>query len=189
MWAQRCLQIKRGADLTSGKWENFFADIEGFDYEAGYLYRLRVKKSARPKPIPVDVGGTIYTLVEIMEKRPDTKLRLNDIWALERIGIEDVDATDFGVSIQHPTIEFQLADKRVMGTNGCNSFNGELLEVGDHSISIGPLAMTRKACMGSRIPDRVTGALDKVTGYQLDGLKLSLLDADGAEILRYRKVD
>lgn len=186
---QRCLQVKKGGNLEMGEWQNFYASIEGFDYEPGYVYQLRVRETPRPEPVPADASSIVYTLEEVIEKRLDSKLRLNDIWALERVGITDIGNEDLPQGIERPTIEFQLVEKRVGGTNGCNNFSGELLEVGERKLKLGPLAMTRKACMGSNIPDRVTSALNKVSGYQLDGLKLSLLNEAGAEILRYRKVD
>ena len=187
--ARSCLQIKRGSDLESGNWEMFYSNIEGFDYEPGYLYFLRVKESPRPEPIPADASSIVYTLVEVVEKRLDAKLRLNDLWALERVGVEDIDAKDLPDGIELPTIEFQLAENRVGGTDGCNNFSGQLAEVGEETLTFGPLAMTKKMCQGSRVPDRVTSALNQVTTYKIDGLKLSLLNAAGAEILRYRKVD
>ena len=37
-----CLQVKRGAEPT-GDWQHFYSQIDGFDYEPGYLYRLLVR--------------------------------------------------------------------------------------------------------------------------------------------------
>lgn len=65
---QSCLQVKKGNDPEAGKWQNFYASIEGFDYEPGYLYHLRVRESPRPERVPADASSVIYTLEEVIEK-------------------------------------------------------------------------------------------------------------------------
>ena len=186
---QTCLQIKRGADLAAGDWEYFYSNIEDFDYEPGYLYRLSVRETPRSEAAtPANASTIVYTLVNVEEKRPDPTLRLNDIWALETIAGEAVELGEDAL-LQQPTIEFQLAERRVGGTNGCNNFSGTLEEVGADALAFGPLAMTRKACRNNTVPDRITAALDRVAGYRIDGLTLQLLDAAGEPLLGYRKVD
>ena len=186
---QTCLQIKRGEDLEAGDWEYFYSSIDGFDYEPGYLYRLKVRETKRDAAqTPADASTIVYTLVEVEEKQSDPSLRLNDIWALEIIDGEVFELGDDAM-LQRPTIEFQLAERRVGGTNGCNNFSGTLEEVGTDALRFGPLAMTRQACWDNTIPDRVTAALEQVAGYRLDGLTLRLLDAAGEPVLEYRKVD
>ncbi len=172
-----------------GEWEYFYSSIDGFDYEPGYLYRLSVRETPRGEAAtPADASTIVYTLVNVEEKRPDPTLRLNDIWALETIAGEAVELGDDAM-LQQPTIEFQLAERRVGGPNGCNNFSGMLEKVGAGTLRFGPLAMTRKMCRNNTIPDRVTAALDRVAGYRLDGLTLQLLDAAGEPLLGYRKVD
>jgi len=34
---------------------------------------------------PADASSKRYTLVQVLDKQPDNKLRLNDIWVLETI--------------------------------------------------------------------------------------------------------
>lgn len=185
-----CLRVKKGADFASGDWQNFYASIDGFAYETGYIYQLAVRETPIPADqVPADASSIKYTLVEVIDKKPDTKARLHDIWALEAINGEETDFTDESLRLSHPTIEFNLAEMRVFGTNGCNDFKGGLKTVTETQLEISPLASTRKACISPVIPNLVNAALNEVSAYELKGLKLRLLNADGREVLRYRKVD
>ncbi|MBB4080069.1 heat shock protein HslJ [Lewinella aquimaris] len=186
---QTCLQVKRGPELDGGEWEYFYATIAGFDYEPGYLYKLSVRETPLiDAEVPADGSSIEYTLIRVLEKNHDPALLLNDIWVLERIAGEAVDLTA-ATDLRQPTIEFQLAEQRVMGNNGCNSFNGTLQKAEQGNLRFGPLAMTRKACMNSDVPDRVTAALNRVAGYAIESLRLTLVDESGEELLQYRKVD
>ena len=61
---QRCLVVDG---------ELFYDAIEGFRYEAGYRYRLRIEEYDRwpgQAEIPQDAGRYGYRLLELLEKRP-----------------------------------------------------------------------------------------------------------------------
>jgi heat shock protein HslJ len=184
----QCLRVKKGADFASTDWGNFFSPIEGFDYEPGHIYQLFVKETKRA-PSRADASSVIYTLVKVVEKKVDTKLRLHDIWALEAIGIEERDFTDKTMGIEHPNIEFNLTRMQVMGTDGCNGFLGDITSLDETSLSLGPLLSTLMACPDLKTPDQVTKALKMVAAYRIKDLKLELLDKSGQVLLRYRKVD
>lgn len=72
------------------------------------------------------------------------------------------------------TITF--TDEGVYGTTDCNNFNGSYeLDMDEASISFGPLAMTKKACMESQEMDFVAD-FTEVSGYFVtDEGKLALL--------------
>ena len=52
--------------------EFFYGSIEGFDYQAGYHYRLRIERSdAYPgREPPADGSRYRYRLLEVLEKTP-----------------------------------------------------------------------------------------------------------------------
>ncbi len=190
---RQCLQVKRGNQLSEGQWENFYSSIQGFDYEPGYLYLLRVRETELPAAqVPADASSISYELVEVVEKRQDKRLRLHDIWALESVaGGKTIDFFSAvpAPAVRQPNLELNLTEMRLLGTNGCNDFNGKIEQVTDDKLTFGPLAMTHRACKDSGLPDRVTDGLNQVAGYRLKGLKLMLLNEEGEEVLRYRKVD
>lgn len=60
----KCMQVKESA---SGNWTNFYNQIEGFTYEPGYEYVLRVKTENIANP-PADASSIKYTLIEQVSK-------------------------------------------------------------------------------------------------------------------------
>ena len=49
------------------RWEFFYDGIQGFDFEPGYIYRLKVRLEERPEGIQ-DVGKYEYHLIEVLSK-------------------------------------------------------------------------------------------------------------------------
>jgi hypothetical protein len=60
----KCLQVKEN---TSENWSNFYSNIEGFTYEPGYEYVLKVKTEKIANP-PADGSSIKYTLVKQVSK-------------------------------------------------------------------------------------------------------------------------
>ena len=59
-----CLQVR---ESTDGQWTNFFGEINGFDYEPGYSYKLLVKKETVKNP-PADGSSIRWMLVDEQSK-------------------------------------------------------------------------------------------------------------------------
>ena len=79
----QCLQVKYSPEEA---WSNFYQDIEGFAYEPGYIYEVSVELIRMdPANVPADASSIRYKLVEVISKKPDELLRLNDVWALTDI--------------------------------------------------------------------------------------------------------
>ena len=53
----------------SGRWEFFYESIQGFEFEPGFIYTLKVRLEDRGTEIQ-DVGRYAYHLVELIEKKP-----------------------------------------------------------------------------------------------------------------------
>ena len=69
--------------------------------------------------------------------------RLNAKWELESINSKPINKGNFKLKI--PVIEFNLAEKRVSGNAGCNSFSGPIEILGE-KIKFGNLISTKMAC-------------------------------------------
>ncbi|PTT37503.1 hypothetical protein DBR28_09820, partial [Chryseobacterium sp. HMWF028] len=54
----KCMQVK---ESTSAECTNFYSNIEGFTYEPGYEYVLKVKTEKITNP-PADASSIKYTL-------------------------------------------------------------------------------------------------------------------------------
>lgn len=60
----KCLQVK---ETPSSNWTNFYSNIEGFTYEPGYEYVLKVKTEKIENP-PADGSSIKYILVKQVSK-------------------------------------------------------------------------------------------------------------------------
>jgi hypothetical protein len=60
----KCLQVK---EKESDSWGNFYSNIEGFTYEPGFEYILKVKTEKIENP-PMDGSSIKYTLVQQVSK-------------------------------------------------------------------------------------------------------------------------
>ncbi len=64
--AMECLRVKEEGEAN---WQLFYNHIEGFAYEEGFQYTLRVKVEEVASP-PADGSSLRYTLLEVVEKTP-----------------------------------------------------------------------------------------------------------------------
>lgn len=184
----KCLQFQKSEILDPSAWKSFHATINGFDYEPGYIYKIVVReRNLDPADLPEDVSSIEYTLVEILEKRQDMKLRINDIWVLLKIKEETLSADVEAVS--PPQLEIHVGEMRYMGKDGCNNFNGGIIELDEHTIRFGIAAGTRMMCPDMRIPDLFNSTLPEVLSWKIKENKLQLLDADGNELMQFKKTD
>jgi len=69
----KCLQVReiryddQGIKQPPGEWEAFYGDIEGFEFHEGERKVLRLKKFARPEPVPADASSVAYVLDMVVE--------------------------------------------------------------------------------------------------------------------------
>lgn len=87
------------------------------------------------------------------------------------------------------TIDF-AADGRIAGRGGCNRYNGAYRLQGT-ALTIGPLAMTRMACVPAlmEVEQRFASALAQVGAARIDDSgALILSDATGAAVITARRV-
>ena len=71
---RKCMQVR---ESESDPWTMFYDRIEGFTYEEGHAYELRVALEKTPNP-PADGSSLRYRLVEIISKQkvaPSDKTR------------------------------------------------------------------------------------------------------------------
>ncbi|MCQ9638270.1 DUF4377 domain-containing protein [Chryseobacterium sp. WG14] len=83
----KCLQVK---EKTSESWTNFYSNIEGFTYEPGYEYVLKVKTEKIANP-PADGSSVKYTLVKQVSKTKKEAAASNEKTLI--IGAQTVDCS------------------------------------------------------------------------------------------------
>lgn len=139
---QACLQVKFEEDA---EWELLYSGIDGFEFEPGFEYELRVNKIMVENP-PADSSAIQYELVEIVSQSEtetaemeNLDFLLNTPWDLVTInGEAPLDGTV-------PTISFE--EDAVNGTTGCNSYFGSYTLDGTN-LSVSQLGQTEMFCDG-----------------------------------------
>jgi heat shock protein HslJ len=184
----KCILVQKGESIEQGQWKNFYSEIEGFEYETGYLYKLKVKEE-KQENVPADASSIKYTLIKVVEKKKDLKLRINDIWVATSIGSEDIYFIGDNSVLKNVQIEIHIADMRITGNDGCNNFTGSITTFDDGFIEFGPIAGTRMMCADMTIPDKFNAALIKVKKYKIADMKLIFLDEEGKDLIALKKVD
>lgn len=58
------------------EWTYFYSEIEGFKYEVGYEYVLKVKKEKLEEPLPADASSIKYILIKEISKIQKTSENL-----------------------------------------------------------------------------------------------------------------
>ncbi len=192
----QCLNIHKGDDLKNPNWEKFYAPIEDFEFEEGYLQKIEVEKIHLDKSeVPADGSSIRYKLVKVLDKKKDINSkvkeksnkpnqRLHDIW-----GTKSINGKLLKSKTNMPKMEIDLTQMRIFGSDGCNDYNGAITEVSDTKIVFGRIASTRKMCKDMETSSDFNAAMEKVKGYKLEGLNLILVDETGKELISFIKGD
>jgi len=184
----KCLQIQKSENLDPAVWEAFHGSIHGFEYQAGYIYKIVVKERHLDSlDLPADASSIEFTLVEILEKRQDLKLRINDIWVAMEIKGDTLVADTVDLAL--PQLEINVGEMRYMGSDACNNFNGGIIELDDTTIRFGIAAGTRMMCMDMTIPDLFNASLPEVMTWAIKENHLQLFDSDGKEVMLLKLID
>ncbi|MFY7991446.1 MAG: META domain-containing protein [Fluviicola sp.] len=139
MMPQQCLNVKING---SKQWELFYENIQGFDYQAGYVYELVVTETPRPEPIPADLSKLMYKLVKVVSKKAVPVSDQVVHWKIAKFN---------GKAPANDNVWIGFSDNldRLSGQLGCNSFNGALTwNKKKTKVTIGELAGTRMYCEG-----------------------------------------
>jgi hypothetical protein len=64
--ARECLQVRERSDAP---WQLFYDYIEGFAYEPGFRYVLRIAERPIPNP-PADASSAAYRLLRVISRTP-----------------------------------------------------------------------------------------------------------------------
>ena len=126
--------------------------------------------------------------IAVLEKaeRKDAIAKLEGKWILEEIKGENIE-----LDANQPELSFDLNEKRVFGSAGCNRINGkfEVKENVTRSISFPNMAATRMFCDKMELEGKVLEALSSVSSFYVLPSEMYLVfsDAEGNEVLKYKK--
>lgn len=183
-----CLQVQDGEKIEEGRWQNFFSNIEGFEYEPGNIYRIVVAVEQLPPPIPADASSLRYRLVKVISKTADKTLAITDIWLVEKVGEYEKPK---GMGDKSLTFEFNASERRMYGFSGCNTLRGPITKLTETELEFGNLASTMMACgqANMELERAVSNAFTQTKKYKRDGMLLTLMGAGNEVLMVLRKVD
>ena len=135
-----CLQVK---EEGAKNWSNFYSAIAGFDYQPGYLYKLKVIKTKRSDNIPADASAYTYQLKKVVYKK---KVQSNSS-SLSYLNKKMVLTQLNGKNIIGDKVYLTLdnTQNRIFGKSGCNKFNATY-KLSGNTIEISLLTGTLMAC-------------------------------------------
>ncbi|MCP4021721.1 MAG: META domain-containing protein [Desulfobacteraceae bacterium] len=133
----------------------------------------------RKKVLLIFIG--LFFILSCVPKSPvsnvsDSNLSLFDThWKLVKINGQIIKLKG---NHNDPFIKFDKETGRVSGNTGCNRFFGKY-KIQDSSLTIEPLAMTRKACKGWMDQEHsLTKVLDQTTGFKIQDTFLLLMNGE-----------
>jgi len=172
---QKCMQVKENKE---DEWTFFYDTIEGFTYEEGFEYVLKVKISKIKNP-PTNTSSLSYTLLEVISKEKtamNKKLTQNDTaidgeWSVTNlVGFKN----ETGKSPH-----FTIKEKQISGNTGCNSFGGSFESNSSGLFKTGMLRMTKMYCAKTaKLETAFTTALSKSVRFSKNNNLLTVFDVD-----------
>ncbi|HRK61856.1 MAG TPA: DUF4377 domain-containing protein [Candidatus Omnitrophota bacterium] len=180
----KCLSIQREGKTD---WENFYDSIQGFDYEPGFDYEVKVKVTPVENP-PADASSLSYALEELVAKVPavtEEEKVLHDIWVLKSADSKLLNPETLK---NKPVLELHVKKSVYIGQAPCNRYSGGMKVLENNAIKFESAAVTRMACDDLAAETDYFALLERVDSYRREGLELILIAGD-LEVLRFKKVD
>jgi|UniRef100_UPI004048F08F heat shock protein HslJ len=168
---QKCLQIK---EKESDDWMYFYSDIEGFDYEEGYNYKIKVEVS-EVENVPADASSLKYTLLEVIEKTKAPRSLAKGSWMV--IKVMNVDTFD-----RNPFFSVTPSDNSIKGSTGCNRFFGTIKMEGE-IIQITNVGATKMMCANMDAENAFMEAINSTTSYKIENDVLKFLSESNEVVM------
>lgn len=168
---QKCMLTK---DSPEGEWTYFYDKIQGFEYEEGFEYEIKVELQQVENP-PADAPSIRYILKEVISKVPGTTAAQNaselfGLWKVIRMkGMETMEI--------NPSFEFMEEENRVAGFAGCNNYFSSY-EIRGNELKLGMAGATRKMCPDMAVEDLFLKNLENIASYKVVNNELHLFDAE-----------
>ena len=172
-----CLQVRESPDAP---WTLLHGAIEGFAYEPGFLYEIRIREEAVANP-PADASSIRRILVSVVSKTPAPPSLFGVTWRLVSLNGREAKA---GVRV---TAVFS-DESRVAGSAGCNRYFGRAAVEGE-KLEVGVLGATLMHCGESGVmpqEQEYLSALGKAASYRVAGTELRLGPAPGTVTLVFK---
>lgn len=178
----QCLTIHRGENLDDATWENFYSNIEGFEFEEGMFKKIEVKEEKIENP-PADGSSIRYILVKELDKKVDNRANIKGKWRLNTLNNNPINRSNV-----LPEIEILPNKMLISGNGGCNNYTGKINKLSNNIINLGYIASTKKACLNKNIEQDYFNVLSKVKTFKVTDDNLVFFDENGNKIASYLKI-
>lgn len=182
---QKCYLVKLNEE---DEWQNYYNEIEGFEYEEGFEYQIKVKVKHVSNSYE-DASDLQYTLIEVISKveKPIHISPLYDTWGLLELNGKRV---ELGKLSRSPMLDINTRKKKIQGSTGCNSFSTSIDfndESGYFKVHF-PFPITEMACPEYSIESEYLAAMEKINSFERKGVDL-YFKKDEEVLFHFRKVD
>ncbi len=159
------LLIQKSDTLKSENFVSLNKNIDGFNFEEGYLKKIKVK-----------VHEDKYALIKELEKKKDYRVSLNGKWKLE---IEKD-------TLLNPTLNIMLGKMYLNGNSYCNNYKGNIEFIGFNSVKFDKINSTKKICKLFSKEEKYLNKLGQIETYLIKGNYLYFYNK-GNKILSFKK--
>ena len=181
----QCMQVKQAAD---DEWQLFYDQIDGFTYEPGYTYELRVQRIAVPNP-PADASAFRYELIEEVSRTPtlvvigDENGLAGQEWQLQEIQMLEDNSVFVPADHALHTLNFSVAGE-FNGQNDCNRISGSYVVDGSN-ITFANIVSTMAMCAPESLFERYMQALLYADSFTMEGDNLLIAFGPNVGVLKF----
>jgi heat shock protein HslJ len=171
----QCLQYK---EKQNEGWKLLYQSIEGFTFEEGYFYKLKVKQVKVKNP-PADGSSHRYILKKEISKEKNNNMESqmgNAPHGKYILSALLMDGKLENVSAKAYEVEFNNEDKQ-LNTKICNNIGGKYT-IDGQKISFGPMRSTRMMCPDMSYESALSKAFTEIDNLSYDRAKLHLKKGD-----------
>jgi heat shock protein HslJ len=186
---QECLQVKESPEA---EYTLFYGNIEGFDFEPGYEYELRILETEIENP-PADASSIQWTLIEVVSKTavetgsPTTDVLDGTGWVVESM-VNGAGAVV--MPLPGTTISAEFSEGQIGGSASCNRYFASYTVDGS-TLTFSQAGSTMMFCNDPEGVMEQESAylanLEKVASFVMEGDSLSLLDGDGNPVVVFTR--
>lgn len=181
---QGCLQVKQ---KPKDAWSAWARPIEGFTFQPGYTYKLKVQVKAVYNPTTETTGDRYFLKKVVRQTKTDfdpANYIYDKDWYLTTVW----DDTTYINLLDSSTVffTFNKAENRLSGKGICNRFTGRHQMIGD-SLSVSQVASTKMACEGMQFEQVLLGLIQHMAGYTVTPSRLVLYSYDRKQRMIFRK--
>ncbi len=182
---QTCLLVKENPE---DDYQFFYSNIDGFEYEEGFEYNIRVLVEPVENP-PAGGSSLNYTLIEVVDKQKVAADEEDILWKV--ISYQNA-AGELVDVLPETEITATFQSGKVAGNAGCNQYFASY-EVNGNNITVEPtIGSTMMFCAPEEVMQQETdylATLGSAASFEIVNGQLHVSNADGALILVYETVE